>query len=107
MTGESTGIARLRETAENATPGPRSVPLPGGLIHIDTTMLCREAEYLAAWSPEVALAFVDYFVKRRELDEAEAAWGRTPMESGEAFMRARAEFLEAEARLLALVGEDT
>ena len=112
------GIARLRETAENATPGPWEL-LPCGCIANDDddvveTQDCNDkcsrhedAVFIAAWSPEVALAFLDYYVKRRALDEAEAAWNRTPTKSGEAFMHARAEFREAEARLLGLVGEDT
>lgn len=102
-------LDQLREKAENATPGPwvldteecSVVVWRGGLpVFVAETWEQQDSDFVAAFNPEVALAFVEYVQAHQEAGEAIRAGT-----SASDLVRTAKRFNAAEARLLSLLGE--
>lgn len=98
-------LDQLREKAENSTPGPwvldteecSVVVWRGGLpVFVAETWEQQDSDFIAAFNPEVALAFVEYVQANEELRDGLSTGRRLP---------AYRAFVEARARLFSLLGE--
>lgn len=129
-----TPLDRLREKAENATPGPwaehvadcdsfmstfyigkpnQEWPLkPEEVVCITGCNGCQygqmrdeDSTFIVAFNPQVALALVEYVQAHRKLQRAAARMGSDYLDTAD-YRDCLVAFHDAEARLFSLLGED-